>query len=66
MVFGLGQDINATSECAVTTEYPNIRFMDFTAHVTWTVPSPGTTCSGKGFHPFSAVCWYYTCLISAF
>ena len=48
MAFGLGQDINATEECAATGGYPNIRFVTFTAHTPWQVPSPKTTCTGKG------------------
>jgi hypothetical protein len=58
MAFGLGQDINASAECAITGDYPNIRFTTFVGDKQWKVPSPATACTGKGFAPFSAVCWY--------
>lgn len=60
MVFGLGQDINATAECAATAEFDTIRHMTFVGGTrAWNVPSPNATCTGKGFAPFSAVCWYF-------
>jgi hypothetical protein len=30
-----------------------------TVHLCRAVASPTTTCTGKGFSPFSAVCWYF-------
>ena len=58
MVFGLGQDMNATAECAAAEHFPNIRLMDFVAHRPWVRASTATACTGKGFAPFSAVCWH--------
>lgn len=61
MVFGLGQDINASLECPATSAYPLIRFMTFHpgAQSVWNIPASTTACTGKGFSPFSAVCWYF-------
>lgn len=59
MAFGLGQDINATLECAAASDFPHIRHTTFSSGIPWAVPSPHTTCTGKGFSPFSAVCWYF-------
>jgi len=59
MVFGLGQDINAATECPNTINFPNIRHISYVGDKDWKVPSQATTCTGKGFAPFSAVCWYF-------
>lgn len=57
MAFGLGQDMNHTAECAATGQFPTIRFTTFTSNLPWSVAAPATACSGRGFSPFSAVCW---------
>ena len=59
MAFGLGQDINASLECPATAAFPNIRLTTFSSHLPWQRASPAVACSGKGFSPFSAVCWYF-------
>lgn len=61
MVFGLGQDIDHATECPATSNYPDIRFMTYStkASTPWARPSPATACTGTGFTPFSAVCWYF-------
>ena len=63
VAFGLGQDIAAATECPRTQNYPTIRHVTVGAGSTgqsyWEVPSAKTTCTGKGFSPFSAVCWYF-------
>jgi len=59
MAFGLGQDINATAECAATGNFPLIRHSTFSSKIPWAVAAPKATCTGKGFSPFSAVCWYF-------
>jgi hypothetical protein len=37
MAFGLGQDMNATAECAAAGDYPLIRFTDFVSKRKWAV-----------------------------
>jgi sialate O-acetylesterase len=59
MCVGLGQDINATAECAAADAFPHIRLMTFTANKPWAVASKATACTGTGFSTFSAVCWYF-------
>eukprot|EP00038_Savillea_parva_P009658 m.184982 g.184982 ORF g.184982 m.184982 type:complete len:648 (-) comp16291_c0_seq1:262-2205(-) len=59
MVFGLGQDIAADTICPAANNYPLIRFMEFTGGKAWQVSSNTTACTGKGFAPFSAVCYYF-------
>eukprot|EP00750_Incisomonas_marina_P031081 INCI7703.4.p1 GENE.INCI7703.4~~INCI7703.4.p1 ORF type:complete len:615 (+),score=67.28 INCI7703.4:127-1971(+) len=59
MAFGLGQDINASAECLATANFPGIRFQTLSPRVPWQVAAPSTTCTGTGFSPFSAVCWYF-------
>ena len=59
MAFGLGQDINATAECAAADAFPLIRFVTFSSRGKWEVASKRTACTGTGFSPFSAVCWYF-------
>ncbi len=58
MVFGLGQDMNATEECANAGSFPLLRFTTYTLQP-WSVASPKTACTGTGFSPISAVCWYF-------
>jgi sialate O-acetylesterase len=59
MAFGLGQDINSSAECPATAAFPFIRHTTFSSKIPWAVAGPSTTCTGKGFSPFSAVCWYF-------
>lgn len=59
MAFGLGQDINASLECPATSQFPLIRHTTFSSKIPWAVAGPKETCTGKGFSPFSAVCWYF-------
>ena len=61
MAFGLGQDINATAECAAAGDADSslIRIATFSSHKPWAVATPTTACTGTGFSPFSAVCWYF-------
>ena len=59
MAFGLGQDINATAECAAADNFPLIRFVTFSSRGKWEVAGKSTACTGTGFSPFSAVCWYF-------
>lgn len=60
MAFGLGQDIDAETECMSTADFPLIRLMTYTsAGKAWEIASPSTACTGKGFSAFSAVCWYF-------
>ena len=57
--FWFGQDMNATKECASAGSYPLLRFMTYTQNKSWAVASPETACTGSGFAPFSAVCYYF-------
>jgi sialate O-acetylesterase len=60
MQFGLGQDINATAECAAAGRFGQLlRLMTFTQGKPWAVATPAEACTGTGFAPFSAVCWYF-------
>jgi hypothetical protein len=60
MAFGLGQDINASTICPAADNFPNIRLLVFTnPGATWEVASSKTACTGTGFSPFSAVCFYF-------
>lgn len=60
MAFGLGQDIDATTACAAADALPLLRLLVFTSGgATWEVGSKATACTGRGFAPFSAVCWYF-------
>lgn len=62
MAFGLGQDINATLECPATAGFPHIRHTTFSSNIPWAVAGPSTTCTGKGFSPFSAVSHSHHCI----
>lgn len=59
MQFGLSDDMNATTQCLETKNYPHIRFSAYAAHGDWSVPSNATACHYGRFQPFSAVCWYF-------
>jgi hypothetical protein len=60
MAFGLGQDIDAATACAAADSLPLLRLLVFTSGgATWEVGSKATACTGTGFAPFSAVCWYF-------
>ena len=65
MKFGLTQDINASTECPNTENYPDIRLLWYSANddptrADWTRPYTNYTCTDSYvWHSFSAVCWYF-------
>ena len=51
--------MNATLECEAADDFPLIRIATFTQNQPWNVTSKATACTGTGFAPFSAVCYYF-------